>query len=231
MDVSNLPSNSPHSRALEGLSPEEKQRLLQTGFDRGISPEDPAWVLVELLVDTEKIRKETQKLAEQVLKTSSAITGETAALPKKVAEGAATASKTIREVIFEELNQKANTITEVMTNNIREVAGQLPAAAERQKIIILKEWREELAAAARSERIIQSLGAKIIFGTLLLVFMGLGAGGGYLAETSLGWLPVMSSPYGVSFEGNHILVKNAGRIVNCPALETGANQICLTVLP
>ena len=169
-------------------------------------------------------------LAEQVLKTSTAITAETVALPKKVAEGGAQAAEKVRKILIEELVQESGVIAETMTKKIREVVGTLPASAQRQKADILDAWREELAHAARKERQTQSLSSRIFFGLLLLVFVALGAGGGYLAEVSFGWLPSLSSPYSVSFVGENILINGAGRIENCPASEAPSGQICLKVL-
>ena len=230
MNFADQAEQDPFHRLMEELSPDSQQRVIQEGYKRGIAPDDPAWILVELLVDTENIRTETRKLSEQVLKTASTINAETVALPQKVAQGGAQAAEKVRKVLIEELEQKSHLITEIMTKNIREVVGKLPAAAERQKAIILDAWREELAHAAREERRIQSLSSRIFFGFLLLGFLVLGAGGGYLAEVSFGWLPAMSSRYSVSFEGENILVKGAERIENCPASEAPSGQICLKVL-
>ena len=220
----------PFQRATEGLSPEDRQRLGLTGFEHGIAPEDPAWILVEFLVKNMNIWKEIKALSEQVTYTAVTINAETVALPQKVAQGGAQAAEKVRKVLIEELEQKSLVIAEVMTKNIREVVGKLPAAAERQKAIILDAWREELAHAAKQERVVQSLSSRILFALLLLVFVALGAGGGYLAEVSFGWLPAMTSPYSVSFEGENILVKGAKRIENCPASEAPSGQICLKVL-
>ena len=213
------------------LSSDNRQRLVQAGFEHGIARDDPAWILIELLVSTEKVREETQKLGEQALKTTRAIEGEIVALPQKVAQGGEQAAERVRKVLVEELEQKSLVIAEVMTKNIREVVGKLPAAAERQKATILDTWREELAHAAKQERVVQSLSSRILFALLLLMFVALGAGGGYLAEVSFGWLPAMSSRYSVTFDGNHLLIKNARRIESCPASEAGSDQTCLNVLP
>ena len=212
------------------LSSDNRQRLVQAGFEHGIARDDPAWILIELLVSTEKVREETLKLGEQALKTTRAIEGEIVALPQKVAQGGEQAAERVRKVLVEELEQKSLVIAEVMTKNIREVVGKLPAAAERQKATILDAWRDELARAAKNERVIQSLSSQVSFGLLLLVFFALGAGGGYFAEVTFGWLPAMTSPYSVSFEGENILVKGAKRIENCPASEAPSGQICLKVL-
>ena len=47
----------PFHRLMDELSSDSRQRVIQESYKRQIAPEDPAWILVELLVNTEKVRE------------------------------------------------------------------------------------------------------------------------------------------------------------------------------
>jgi hypothetical protein len=216
---------------IDSLPDVKKQEIAENVVDYGIKKDDPAWVLVQCIIDANKIREETKKLVDDSCRYSKMIQTVSDQIPSKVESGAKVAANTIREVLFEELNTKAKLISDSLVKNIRDVANLVTSASQSQRDGILDEWRSQLAIAAKKQKIKEALGAKVSFAGVLLICFLLGGGGLYLGQMAFGFVPGGNASFSATFNGDQILLKHTGKILTCPTPPGSEATTCLYIQP
>jgi len=218
-------------RIIEALPDVKKHEITQHVVDYGIKKDDPAWVLVQCIIDANKIREETKRLVDDSCRYSKMIQTVSDQIPAKVESGAKVAANKIRVVLFEELNTKAQLISDSLVKNIRDVANLVPSAAQSQRDGILDEWRSQLAIAAKKQKTKEALGEKVSFAGVLLICFFLGAGGLFLGQMAFGLIPGGNASFSATFNGDQILLKHVGKILPCPTPPGSESTTCLYIQP
>jgi len=176
---------------IETLPILEKMKVLKIAKEQNLKEGDPAWLLIQAIFDGALLTYHHNDAAKR---TEMALIEFQKSLDKvqdRVEMGASSAASKMTEILSNEIDIKAQLVTNSMVNAIRDVSTKIPAAAQKHRQSILDEWRSQLALTAKEHKKTESFVAKISFGVFLILFMLLGGGILFLLQ-KVGWVPLPS---------------------------------------
>jgi hypothetical protein len=149
----------PLDQVTDALEGKDAAALLKIASRYGVTPDDPLWSAILILLGSQKAAKETLEAAGKI-EVAGDMVGEKIFTQtvkagddlKKVLSEAAT--KSAQEIVQKLMRSILTAIDKPLTagvQKIEEASGGLDAAAQAQRTAILAEWRKDLTSAAQAE--------------------------------------------------------------------------------
>ncbi|MHB1529945.1 MAG: hypothetical protein ACYCXT_11040 [Acidiferrobacteraceae bacterium] len=190
-------TTTPKQEALRGLPAEWRERLIEEAAHMGIRADsDIAWLLVKSFINAWAAAAAAGAAAERTIAA-------TAGIPDAIYQSTVRAGSDLRAVVGAEVKERGVELGVAITAAIqsaatsgaaalKKAAADLPSVATATQDEIIKEWRADLATAARDEargvlagRMARSWGMVLM--SLALAFCA-GAGGALVGARLLGFL-------------------------------------------